>query len=450
MKRINVLAVIGLLFAIAVLPMAPTVGQQASNSDSDSKLSFDQFNLQSYWYSRYILSRAHARAGVGVHMLRGPVFQGDLSQLQSTVKGFSETTGHAIPTNPWPVFLEFKSAKPFFTQIPDQSDFATLRWQRDSFDPTIDLGALGQAATKKIVWIEQFLRAIYDPPENRFIGFVLSSEVLSTFQWLAQHGTNTGEPLEPGNANNAYFPASFEIQLESATGPDGNPRPPQIAGMSIKDADSILSDQWALLWATTEMMSLTDNSETQQYYDGDPFPSEASQLATNLSKAVFGNLQNRHWNADVGTLIDRNDGGTQMGTTVTTATAARAFNGLANVYKVFQGKQTASQAERMIDRIPECLRHSRRFNGLQPDDARDAVGRHCRVADRLRRNGQRGLSTGCVPRLSMDVEQPLGWREWRLSQRTGRHDLHLHALGRRLGAHRAPESAVEGRRPGRA
>ena len=272
MKRLNIVAVIGLLFALAVQPMAPTVGQQASDSDSGSELSFDQFNLQSYWYSRYILSRAHARAGVGVHMLRGPMFGGDLGQLQSTVKGFSEATGHAIPANPWPVFLEFKSAKPFFTQSPDQSNFATLRWQRDTFDPTIDLGALGQAATKKIVWIEQFLRAIYDPPENRFIGFVLTGEVLSTFQWLAQHGMSTGEPLQPDNTDGAYFPASFEVQLENETGPDGNPRPPRIAGTSVKDSDSVLSDQWALLWATTEFLSLANNDETRTYYDGDPFP----------------------------------------------------------------------------------------------------------------------------------------------------------------------------------
>ena len=367
MKRINILAVIGLLLAIAVLPMAPTVGQQSSNPDSASELSFDQFNLQSYWYSRYILSRAHARAGVGVHMLRGPVFQGDLGQLQSTVKRFSETTGHAIPTNPWPVFLEFQSAKPFFTQTPDQSDFATLRWQRDSFDPTIDLGALGQAATKKIVWIEQFLRAIYDPPENRFIGFVLSGEVLSTFQWLMKHGTNTGEPLKPGNPDNAYFPASYELQLESATGPDGSPRPPRIAGMSVKDSDSALSDQWALLWATTEMMSLATHSETQPYYDGDPFPANASQLATTLSTAVFGNLQNRHWNADVGTLVDRNDDGAQMGSTVTTATASRAMNGLANVYKAFQGQDLAPQAERMVDRQASYLTRLQRDDGRFPN-----------------------------------------------------------------------------------
>jgi len=365
MKRLNVLAVIGLLLAFAMLPMAPTTGQQAS--DAESNLSFDAFNLQSYWYSRYILSRSHARAGAGVHMLRGPMFGGDLDELQSTVKGFSKTTGHAVPTNPWPVFLEFKSARPFFSQSPDQSDFATLRWQRDSFDTTIDVGALGQAATKKIVWIEQFLRAVYDPPENRFIGFVLSGEVLSTFQWLMQNGTNTGEPLEPGNREGAYVPASFELQLESATGPDGNPRPPQIAGVSVKDPDSVLSDQWALLWATSEFMSLTDNSETQQYYDGDPFPPKASQLATNLAKTVFGNIQNRHWNGDVGTLVDRNHEGSERGTTVTTATVSRALNGIANVYKAFQGQELASQAERMIDRQASYLTQLQRENGRFPN-----------------------------------------------------------------------------------
>lgn len=367
MERFKILAVIGLLLAFAMLPMAPTTGQQTADAESESNLSFDAFNLQSYWYSRYILSRSHARAGAGVHMLRGPMFSGDLDELQSTVKGFSETTGHAVPTNPWPVFLEFKSAKPFFTQSPDQSDFATLRWQRDTFDPTIDLGALGQAATKKIVWIEQFLRAVYDPPENRFIGFVLSGEVLSTFQWLMQNGTNTGEPLQPGNPEGAYFPSSLELQLESATGPDGTPRPPQIAGTSIKDADSVLSDQWALLWATTEMMSLATHSETQQYYDGDPFPSEASQLATNLSQAVFGNIRNRHWNADVGTLVDRNRDGRQMGTTITTATASRAVNGLANAYKAFQGQDLAAQAERMVDRQASYLTRLQRDDGRFPN-----------------------------------------------------------------------------------
>ena len=336
---------------------------------------FGEFNLESYWYSRYILSRAHARSGFGVHMLRGPLFGGDMKELQSTVKSFSEKTGHALPPNPWPVFLEFKSGDPYFTQKPKQSDFSTLRWQKDSFDKTIVTGALGQAAVKKIVWIEQFLRAIYDPPENRFIGFVLTGEVLNTLNWLRANGTNTGEPLDPKDPQGAYFPHSFKLGFEMEKTEDGKPLPPKPTSVMVENSDSLLSDQWALLWATTELKTLAENDETSQYYDGDPFPAEVKKLATGLSMAIFSNIQNRHWNSEEGTLVDRNKGGVEMGHELDTSTVSRAVIGLANFYKAFHGEKPSEKAAKMVADQAEYLL------GLQNEDGRFPNGVNLETGD---------------------------------------------------------------------
>lgn len=364
MHRVALIALALLLTSLLALPSAQAVEPE----------DFQRFNLESYWYSRYILSRAHARSGMGVHMLWGPLFQGEMSQLQSTVQTFSEETGHAIPTNPWPVFLEFTSAEPYFTQEPIQEDFATLRWDQSTFDRTIETGALGQAAVKKTVWIEQFLRAIYDPPENRFIGFVLTGETLSTFNWLRTQGTNTGEPLDPANYQGEYFPHAFELEFEQATTEDGNPLPPQPVGVTITDPDSVLSDQYALLWATTEFKSLTENEQTAQFYDGEPFPAEVGQLTTGLSMAIFQNIQQRHWNADAGTLVDRNANGESMESTATTATTARAVTGLANFYKAFVDAPPAQQAHGLIADQADFLVNLQRDDGSFPNSYDTAAG----------------------------------------------------------------------------
>ena len=361
------LAVLGIFLLILAVFMVPgfSVNQEE----------FDEFNSESYWYSRYILSRAHARSGFGVHMLRGPMFGGDLEKLQSTVKSFSEKTGHALPPNPWPVFLEFKSGDPYFTQKPRQSDFSSLRWQKDSFDKTIVTGALGQAAVKKIVWIEQFLRAIYDPPENRFIGFVLTGEVLNTLNWLRANGTNTREPLNPENPQGAYFPHSFKLELEREKTAEGKPLPPKPTSVIVENSDSLLSDQWALLWATTELKTLAESDETDQYYNGDPFPAEVKKLATELTMAIFSNIQNRHWNSEEGTLVDRNKGGVEMGDELNTATVSRAVIGLANLYKSFHGSRPSEKAEKMVADQADYLL------GLQNEDGRFPNGANLKTGD---------------------------------------------------------------------
>jgi hypothetical protein len=172
-------------------------------------ISYNEFNLESYWYSRYILSRAHARSGFGVHQVWGPLFQGDMPTMRAMMKQFSEITGHGLPVNPWPVFLEFESAKPYFVVAPDQADFATLRWDASTFDTTLVTGALGQAAMKKTAWVEQFLRAEYDPPENRFIGFVLSGEVINTFNWLRMNSCQHWPADRSGELPWRVLPALF-------------------------------------------------------------------------------------------------------------------------------------------------------------------------------------------------------------------------------------------------
>ena len=363
----NFLAVVGVL--VLIVSLSGTAALAVDQED------FGKFNLESYWYSRYILSRAHARSGFGVHMLRGPLFGGDMKKLRSTVKSFSEKTGHALPPNPWPVFLEFKSGDPYFAQNPKQSDFSTLRWQKDSFDKTIVTGALGQAAVKKIVWIEQFLRAIYDPPENRFIGFVLTGEVLNTLNWLRTNGTNTGEPLDPKDPQGAYFPHAFKLGFEMEKTEDGKPLPPKPTSVMVENSDSLLSDQWALLWATTELKTLAESDETSRYYDGDPFPAEVKKLATGLSTAIFSNIQNRHWNEEVGTLVDRNKDGVEMGNELNTATVSRAVIGLANLYKAFHGSRPSEKAEKMVADQAEYLL------GLQNEDGRFPDGANLKTGD---------------------------------------------------------------------
>jgi hypothetical protein len=151
--------------------------------------------------------------------------------------------------------------------------------------------------------------------------------------------------------------------------------PPRPAGVTIEDPDSLLSDQYALIWAPTEFKTLTESEETREYYQGNPFPTQVNALATGLAMAIFRNIQSRHWDAEAGTLIDQNFSGELMGRTVTTANVARAVNGLANFYRAFRGSPPSGESVEMIVGQADFLLQVQRADASFPNSYDLAAGR---------------------------------------------------------------------------
>jgi len=60
------------------------------------------------------------------------------------------------PQGAYPIFLEFASGSPRFSQPPVPSDFDTLRWNPKGFDTTIVPASLGQTLLKQVLWSEDF------------------------------------------------------------------------------------------------------------------------------------------------------------------------------------------------------------------------------------------------------------------------------------------------------
>lgn len=352
--------------AITLIGILATTNLQIAAQEITTS-DFAKTQQEGYWYSRYNLGQIATRSGLGIHMLWGPMFNGDMDKLQDTVMMFAEMTGHAMPVNPFPIFLEFTSGKPYFTQQPNLTDYGTLRWDPETFDQTIITGAIGQSAMKKVLWVEQFLRATYDPPENRFEGFVLTGEVVNAFQFLMNNMTNTGEPLDLANYQGEYFPHAFSIDLEPVT-MNGMMLPPKPVKISIIDSDSYLSDQWAILWATTEMARATVHPEIAPFFSGQPFPPDVTMLSMGLSSAIFANIQSRHYNSAEGTLVDVNINGNQMGSKVTLATAASALTGIGNFYLAFDGDPAAIEAKDMITSQANFLLQLQGTDGSFPNE----------------------------------------------------------------------------------
>ena len=131
--------------------------------------------INNYEYSRYQLGVVISRSGIGLHMMWAPMiqqmaametdpnFDGSFTgtpngfkeddELIKNIIHFSMLANQMPPAHPFPQFAEFISGDPHIPQPIDPinfgSDFATLRWNRDLMDKTLNPAAMGQTLMKQ-------------------------------------------------------------------------------------------------------------------------------------------------------------------------------------------------------------------------------------------------------------------------------------------------------------
>ncbi len=356
--------------------------------------------IENYEYSRYQLGTVISRSGIGLHMMWGPVimqkaamepdgFDGSFTggipngfkeddELIKNMMHFGMLANQMPPANPWPQFAEFISGDPHLPQAIDPDnfmhDFATLRWNRNLMDKTLNPGTLGQTLMKQYLWAQDMLSAFHDSldegiepngtitpdsanghfdPYNNvffggdnldgFIGQVLTAEAINKIKFvlntLAYDGTTLGmvDPATYDPANGIkYFPAKIAI----TEAPVGINMPPKADSFVVTDSTSDLFDQLSLLWGTLNFKNMMDpdNSDDPAHiayhsvFDGDPFPADMLQtgspgpydLMTGASKVIFLNLMAMHYNAELGTFVNKsrlNAGTPQPGDKISTVNA---------------------------------------------------------------------------------------------------------------------------------
>lgn len=368
-----------------------------------------------YWYSLYNLSNLTLQSGMGVHVVSSPLnkkhakedkdmpwgkgmmmpmrqrkflmhkvaqfkAKSGAAQLDSKVFG-----GYGPPPGAYPVYLEFSSGNPSFVTNPDVEDFGTLRWDKSTFDKSMNPGAWGQSLMKEILWARDFFH------ENRtskgvtyigtgaldgahgFRGAMLIALALnksyalkSTLAYNAKTGKlgevdpMTYDPMK----GPIYFPHKYEVSFKGPMTkmmmnmmvPGKAPAWPR--KFKVTDKTSDLFDVASLLWGMSEFYYISDPTvkdgfdalfgDTKWMTEGqseaaientlkDPnktvFPKDDPHMLSKGMTAVnFKNIMGLHFNKAKGTLVDSWHPDTKQGNHITTVNAGMAIIALSNVY----------------------------------------------------------------------------------------------------------------------
>ncbi len=321
-------------------------------------------NSDAYWYSVYNMGSLVMNSGMGVHMVNGPVGQ-QMSKMNPDkfakpqdfmmhkMKQFMMRSGlQEMPKNPYPIYLPFAEGNPQFTQSPNPFDFGTMRWDPGQADQTLTPAAIGQTATKQILWAEDFFSSHRGNLLGRdaFDGFrggvltALALNSLMTFKdQLAFDGKNLGavnpmtyDPMQ----GLKYFPHAVKPQLKSMM----PGMPPMLAGFDVLDKSSHLYDQASLLWASSEFYHYSDPTVKDSYdaifgdeSKGALFPQDPHMLSKGISAVILKNLMAMHQNSQHQVMASRAEPG-KAGTYADTAELGVLAVALENSVRAFHNE----------------------------------------------------------------------------------------------------------------
>ena len=338
--------------------------------------------IESYEYSRYLLNTLNGRSGMGLHMMWSPLIMENAAMQPAsfdgqftggTANGFKEddmlmmmignfgANANFIPfENPFPQFADFLEGDINLPQTVAAGfghNFGSTRWDRSLMDKTLNLGAMGQSASKQYLWAQDMLSAFHDGADNGidangtnspdlpnspmfdpnnnifyggnnvdgFIGQILTAESINKTKFiltqLAFNGSNLGmvDPATYNPMNGSaiqYFPTKIAVTETSVlTG-----LPPKWDTFTVTDPMSKIFDQWSYLLATTSYMDMMDPNNSsdaahlayKEVFDGFPFPDAMQNTGTpgpydlmkGASKVIFMNMMAMHFNSTEGTFIN--------------------------------------------------------------------------------------------------------------------------------------------------
>ncbi|MCR4340695.1 MAG: hypothetical protein NUW01_12510 [Gemmatimonadaceae bacterium] len=220
----------------------------------------------------------------------------------------------------------------FRYRVAYRDTFESLRWANDRMDRTIDMGAVGQALMKAVLWSEYFFRQTHhdgylgNNPEEGFRGAILNLSSISKLLLLKSALVFDGKRLtginpfdyDP-NRGLHYFPHRTAVTTRYI-----GDLPPRLEDLKVSDRGSELFDQASLLWGLGEYFYFMDPKRTggDEYlrtgfgswnkvfgdnppYDGSIFERKYMQLARGLATLVLKNIDFMHKDQASGILISR-------------------------------------------------------------------------------------------------------------------------------------------------
>ncbi|MBF0705850.1 hypothetical protein IQ283_04460 [Alkalihalobacillus hwajinpoensis] len=436
-------------FELSGEPLAESLGLDLDVLDSknvDSPTPFDYTaGIESYEYSEEAMYEVVEKSGLGLHLINGPVVKTASKEtnqkpeewLSERFLSLADSVGYPqdeIFRNMYPTTIEYSSGDPHYaeqvdteeyasgdddTYVPNyQVNFDSLRWDRDGMDKVLTPSAYGATFLKQTLWAGDFLGGFHtvdgdeelagetakdDDDENIALGvssadgmqgMILTEEIWNKINFihddLFYDSTNKEASSDISNYDptNGFVYLPHEVSVTEKT--EGVA--PDAESLEVTDTRSLLEDQWAMLWPTSEFFGMTDQrSENKQVapsfqalFDGEPFTSapeanldadpandedsnDAYSVNRDIMLAVFHNIDAMHFNQEVGTFVSENNGQDQ-GQTVNTFDAGYTVESL----RIFQ---------RAIDGLPVGYASGEDAEGLGTDEGKRAIEMITKQAD---------------------------------------------------------------------
>jgi hypothetical protein len=437
-------------FELSGEPMVEALGLNLDVLDPanvDKPTHFDYTaGVESYEYSEEAMYEVVEKSGLGLHMVHAPMIK-QLAQkagkkenemLAQRLLDLADTVGYAhdqITRNMYPTFIEYGKGDPHYIQQVDTSkfadgengayipkyqvDFASLRWDRDKMDKTLTPAAYGGTFLKQALWASDFLGGTHKkdtdeeleaktPNDDRdpnirlgvssvdgMQGMILTEQIWNKLAYIHDslfYNPQTGKLEKAAGAS--YDPKKQLVYLPHAVSvtENGDKEYTGATSLTVKDARSVLQDQWLMLWPAAEFFGMTDQREANKntnpafraVFDGKPFPAAPKQnvdqnpnndvpsndpytLNRDVLMQVFKNIQAMHWNEKEGVFVTEHDGKKQ-GTHMDTFDAAYTMEAL----RIF---------ERAIDGLPVGYASGEDAQGLGTKEGKAALDMIRKQAD---------------------------------------------------------------------
>ncbi|MCC5801076.1 hypothetical protein [Rossellomorea vietnamensis] len=427
-------------FELSGEPLAESLGLDLDILDIntlDQPTKFDYTaGVESYEYSEEAMYEVVEKSGMGLHLINGPAVETLRNgktpdeKLGNRFYELADAVGYPqdeIFRNMYPTFIEYSQGDPHYKKEVDTSEYASnddgsyvpmyqvnfesLRWDRDKMEKTLIPSAYGATFLKQALWAGDFMGGFHtidvdeelagetskdDDDQNialgvssadGFQGAVLTEEMWNKVNYISNElfvdGT-TGK-LTAAGLGSQYNPSEGFVYLpHSVEVTEDGKQAPNAKSLSIKDSNSVLQDQWMMLWPTSEFYGMTDQRESnpnktpsfQALFDGAPYPSAPKENTDdspdndvkgtdpftanqNVMLHVFKNIDAMHFNDDKGMFVTENDG-KEQGTYMDTFQAGYTMESM----RIFQ---------RAIDGLPVGYASGESADGLKTAEGKRAL-----------------------------------------------------------------------------
>ncbi|MCL6585683.1 MAG: hypothetical protein K6T72_04060 [Anoxybacillus sp.] len=393
--------------------------------------------IESYEYSEEAMYEVTEKSGLGLHLIHGPVTakwaekekkaaDEALANRFYALADSVEYPHEEIFRNMFPTFIEYAGGDPHYAQKVDTSvyaendddtyvpvyqvDFQSLRWNRDNMQKLLTPSAYGAVFLKQALWAGDFLGGFHTVDKDEELeaktshddhdknialgvssadgmqGMILTEEIWNKLNFVRDYlfydektkglTRAIGSKYDPSKGL-VYLPHAIEV-IE-----DGNKLAPTAKQLVVKDARSVLQDQWLMLWPASEFYGMTDQrpdnlNQNQAFlavFDGEPFPSAPKEnidanpandvVATDpysvnrdVLLQVFKNIDAMHFNREVGAFVEEYKDG--QGKRVDTFQAGYTMEAL----RIF---------ERAIDGLPVGYASGEQAKGLGTPEGKRAL-----------------------------------------------------------------------------